>query len=171
MSQKETDGDLNKYYHLNIPGVYLPPFKKTIQTFTIDYSFMGINEINVNWSYEVAKALQIENPVKKVRQLKRLKIKYNLKNQFIISLYSKEIPPQIQLFKIETGIKPQIAFKRARMLKQGKSPLQIKNSLERQLDTKKNYSSNDIESFIIYRVLIEQERCSRGWKCFEDNYR
>ncbi len=170
MVEKESDNQLDMQYHVNVPGVYLPNDKKTIKRFSLDYTPIGVNEQNIRWSYEVAKALQMENGKRKTKELKHLRVKYNLNKKFIDSISTAQIPAGVNLLKIDDSKRSWVVLEYKRMLKAGIRPLQIKKALERQLNGKKDHTYNEIESFMVYRVLIEEDRYFRGWKCFEDLY-
>src|SRR3990167_6289473 len=62
ISGQESDMKLGNII-CNIPGVYLPPFKKTLKTFSLDFGHSGVNQQNIRWTYAISDALKQHNEV------------------------------------------------------------------------------------------------------------
>lgn len=150
-------------YAVNVPGVYLKRYDKTIVTLSMDYGFIGVNNQSLSWTYQVTKALQIQDRQRKIHVLNQLRRKYYLNKKFIESIYSVSIPQTLQVRYIDPSIEYlHRDYKEISNL----PPLTVRRILNAKYQFPEQ-SYNEIESIIIFRVLEELDRQYRGWSCFE----
>jgi hypothetical protein len=143
------------FVQVNIPGKAYPGLGsgKTVNHFSIDYGWTGLNQINVRWAYLCAKALQ---------EGKKLppEVCRNITKETQLEI--------VKVFKIPKTLKlKRIDLRSARLartsynwyLTQPISPERIKINVPYQELTK-----DDLDSMLIYRALVEIDRRNRGWE-------
>ncbi len=160
MLELETGKKLGILY-FNIPGLKIKRYNQRIKNFTVDYGVAQINEINIVWTYEICKILREPISLKRNKKLVSAGYKYGVHRNLISDLLNKQIPP-IKLKKIEPLQKEAYL-----------DYLRIKNKnwkvILKELNEKYSYQEltiNDIESSILYRILVEKDREARGWKIY-----
>ncbi len=145
----------------NIPGVYLRGQHRYINHFSVDFGISGLNQINVKWTYEVAKILQMKQGNRRDIKLVNTFTEYGLNKSFICDLAKIQIPKSIGLKKIDISRIKEWNREYLNLREKGCTPLQIRSML------KSNYTEltqSDIDSLMIYRILVEMERMELGFK-------
>lgn len=138
------------FVNLNIPGVKYASGK--VKKFSVDYSWIGLNEENITWTYQVAKSIQNN---------KKIDNKYASKKTIkLLSLEGTRIPKQLHLRRMSLDLAKDARKQYLVLKRQGKTPKYINNNIvasfvEREPD--------DLDSALIYRVIVETDRQARGW--------
>lgn len=144
----------------NIPGTTMGNSGRTIKRFSLDFGHSGLNDMNVKWTYAIASVLQNYDGESKRRLLRKLKIKYNINDRLIRELQDIKIPKDIKLKRIDYSLHRIARLQYNYLKSNGVSPNKMRKIL------KVNYSENtqdEVTSLMIYRVLVELDRYSRGW--------
>lgn len=148
---------------LNVPGANYSNGK--VKRVSVDFSAWGLNETNVEWTYAVAKQLQENGKIPK-----RVKGWFSYP-EFRELMRGAKIPKEIKLRKIDLGIanaykkdyyilKPKYKNQeKLRKVMVSRAPVWLENT------------QDDIDSTLIYRVLVELDRKARGWKYGQEQYK
>lgn len=134
----------------NVPGAKIFGGRKHIRFFSIDVMWTGMNEQNLKWTYEVARLLQDGKKIPKGYGNKR----------FRNALMYCHVPKDIKLTKIDMAPIAQAHKDWVKYKHKGYDPRKIKSLIKIQIDEN---SQDDIDSAMIYRILVELDRYSRGW--------
>ncbi len=139
------------FINVNVPGMTYS--SGTVYKFSLDYTCIGINEGNVSWTYQVARAIQTKHAIKNKYASKKL----------IRILDGSKIPKDLNLRRISL-----IPARNANewykyYLAKGYSPREIYFTMTKQIKFKEN-TVEEIQSAFIYRAIVEIDRGSRGWK-------
>lgn len=140
----------------NIPGAKYSNGK--VKRFSVDFSWAGVNQMHINWTYKVAKAIQQGKPLPR---------KYTTK-KFRKLIKGAKIPKGVKLKKINLIHVTHARNEWKRMLKEGMSPNDIQKKLK--ISGYKERTQDDIDSSLIYRVIVEIDRVSRGWPYGSQQY-
>lgn len=138
----------------NVPGIHYSI--GSIKHFSVDYSRWGLNEEGIEWTYAVAKAIQDNK-----------KIPTKIGNwyatpEFIKLMKKAYIPKNLKLKQIDLNIASDAHSGYILMHRKGYSPKYIKKHLK--LGKYIEEDQDDIDSALIYRVIEEVDRYTRGWK-------
>ncbi len=160
MLELETGRKLGVLY-FNIPGLHIKRTGQIIKRFGVDHGIAQINEINIEWTYELSRVLKEDISLARNKKLVLVGRKYGIHKNLISSLLDKQIPP-IVLKRIQPindkAYKDYIRIKG----KSWKIVLKELNSRYKEQEI----TINDIESNILYRILIERDRHHRGWNTY-----
>ncbi len=137
------------YINVNIPGMKYSSGK--VKYFSLDYDWVGLNEINVVHTYAIAKAIQ-EN--------RRLP-KRSGNRDFRELLAEVNIPEHITLYKIDLlcahkARKEWISYKRL-----GYTPRQMYDLIEVEYESR---TRDQLDSALIYRLIVDLERYTLNWE-------
>lgn len=135
---------------VNVPGAKYST--GIVRKFSIDYGWSGLNEANVKLAFYTARAIQ-----------NRTKIPGNLgrNKAFLELIKDARIPKNINLKVIDLSTARSAKIEYKTLLNKGYNPESIRKHIRvgyREED------QDDIDSLLIYRVIIELERISLGWK-------
>lgn len=133
----------------NVPGVKIKGPKR-IKYFSIDVMWTGMNESNLAWTYEVARLLQAGKPIPKSIGTKA----------FRNALKGCHVPKDIKLTHIDMGPIAEARKDWIKYTRQGIAPNKIRKLIKIDI-TEEN--QDDIDSALIYRILVELDRYYRGW--------
>lgn len=136
--------------HINVPGARYFNGTRKVKFYSVDFGHAGLSEQNVKWTYIAAKAIQDKKP-----------IPTNIGNRrFRKMLKNAKIPKEINLMKIDLtpAIESRKEYKVYKTI--GMDPETIRKTIQIPFDEK---TQDDIDSILIYRVLVELERYSMGW--------
>ncbi len=160
---KNESGNILGAYAINVPGVHLKKYDKTIKTLSIDYSYIGVNNLSLDWTYQIAKALQIEDIQLRKKKLEYLRKRYYLNRDFIQKIGCVYIPANVKLKRLtqDTGWLEK-DYDKIKYLSPNKARLYLNKKYVFKEDT-----LNEVESMTVYRVLEELDRQERGWSCWE----
>ena len=148
---------LPNYVNANIPGTKLGGGVKgrkelSINRFSIDFGWIGLNQENVTWTYQVAKLIQSGKPwPKDMRTYIHPKaLKFYRENI--------HIPADMKLKAISLADIRESKTQWKRWNKAGKDPRKFSMAYHY-----KENSPDDLDSVLIYRILVEVDRKYRGW--------
>lgn len=148
---------------INVPGANYSNGR--VKRVSVDFSAWGLNESNVEWTYAVAKHLQETGKIPK-----KVKGWYSYP-EFAELLRGAKIPKEIKLRRIDLkvakdykkdyyNLKPRFRDQeKLRKIMTQRAPLWLENT------------QDDIDSALIYRVLVELDRKARGWNYGQDQYK
>ncbi len=144
----------SNFININVPGATYAGGALKVKYFSIDYGWVGINEINTEWVYQVALAIQQERPVP---------IKYT-STKLRKALDGSCIPSDIKLKRIGNcdSAKLRVIYNGYKARKY--SPNKIRGILENYPHEYREITQDEITSLLIYRAIIEIDRESRNWK-------
>lgn len=142
---KETDFYTKNNIIVNVPGEQFGKLK--VRHFTVDFGWAGVNSQNIGRSYRIAKCIQDKKEIPS-----SLLVDRELRNELYKYAY---IPKDIKLVVPSDWILTNSYKQYRKMIREGYSVKQIKNKLRY---IPKEPNSNEIDSILIYRVIIELER-------------
>lgn len=136
--------------HINVPGVKYFGGTKKVKFYSVDFGHPGLSEQNVDWTYSVAKALQEGKPIPRGIGTRA----------FRNALKDVKIPKNIKLKKIDLtdAIKSRRVYQTLTAVRM--DPELIRKSISVPFDES---TQDDIDSMLIYRILVELDRYYRGW--------
>lgn len=139
------------YVATNIPGMKINPRLGSVSWFSVDYGWAGVNEINVVWTYRYAVALQ-----RGVKPNKVLRDQlHNSAEAFVAA--NIRIPAKLALKRVSVvGAKQAKAYWLRTGDRRHKSYYQLVSGFHEN-------SADDLDSMLLYRVLVEVDRRHRGW--------
>lgn len=151
---KETDFEPNTL-NFNIPGIYLRGLHgRKVRRFSVDYGVAGLNEINIENTYTVAKAIQSGRNITS-KELKRMGLSPNL----MVELKKRlTIPQSMSLFKIDIATAIEARRQYDLQKKSHIRPKKIKIDIPYLEDTQ-----DKVDSVLLYRTIEELDRRLRGW--------
>ena len=149
---KESGFKEDKRCLVNIPGATYLNGRLQVKRLSVDWFFTGVNEINLNRCYIIASCMQNKQQFPKWLHLNS-KLEKRLKEECFI-------PRDLKLTKINhTGTKTWVTRQYSIYKKCGMTPNQIRNQFKLNW---REQTRDDVRSAIIYRVIVELERQSRG---------
>lgn len=134
---------------VNIPGANYGELK--VKRLSVDYGWAAVNEINVNQTYWIAKAIQSGKPIP---------LRYSTPS-FREILKNAKIPKELKLRKIDLSYTYDAREIYKDMKDKGYSPNKIRRELI--FADYIEETQNEIDSILIYRVIEELERMNLGW--------
>lgn len=136
------------YVCVNVPGAKYATGK--VKFFSVDYDWTGINSKNTKWAYYLALTIQQRKPLLK-----------ELHPEFRRMLADVRIPKKLKLKWIDPQLERDAAGQWKYLLRKGVAKDKIASRIR--LEYVSN-TEDDVDSMLIYRVLIEMDRAARGWK-------
>lgn len=136
------------YVAINIPGAKYATGR--VKRFSVDFDWTGINSENLKWTYELATAIQQRRPLPK-----------GTNKTLRVMLQDVRIPKDLKLKRIDYSSVVE-AKKQYRVLN---AMYRDKNKIAEKITIA--YSStteDDVDSMLIYRILVEMDRQARGWE-------
>lgn len=137
------------YVAVNVPGAKYSNGK--VHRFSVDYGWIGLNEINVKHTYQIARVIQAGRSIPKGL----------IYPQSRVLLSSGKIPSDIKLKKIDLSDAGWARDEWVRLKKTGMNSNKIIYSIKVPF---KEETQDDLDSMLVYRVIVEVERYSLGWK-------
>lgn len=138
------------FINVNIPGVRYASGR--VKRFSLDYTWVGLNEENVKWTYSVAKDIQAKQPVANRAMTK--------KAREIINNDGVKIPKSLPLRKIDLRDASLALNQYKQLVAKGYTPDKINSIIK--ISFKEN-TADELDSALIYRMLVELDRSTRGW--------
>jgi hypothetical protein len=143
------------YVHYNIPGKPYPGLKGLkVKRFSVDYGWAGLNEENVESTYQLALAIQQHRHVS-VAELRRLGFYPTIYRELKTRL---KIPADLKLFHIDTSTSEDAQRQYDYQKRAHIAPKQIRISIPYE-----EYSQDAIDSVLLYRTIEEFDRYLRKW--------
>ncbi len=143
---------------VNVPGAKYS--NGQVKRVSVDVSWVGLNEDSIEWTYRVAKAIQNKKPIPKHCKIND----WYANKEFIELMKNVYIPKGIKLKKIDKNVIT-LAKEEYKILKKKiRNPNILRETLA---GTDFGYSEStqdELDSVLIYRVIEELDRKSRGWK-------
>lgn len=148
-------GYRESFYQVNIPGKSYKglPAGVVVKAMSVDFGWSGLNEGNVNWTYRAALCVQNGEPFPK--WINNMLAKDT--QEFIRA--NLVIPQKFKLKKIDLESAKSAHRLYRSQLKKGISPEKMKIWVDY-----KEKTPDELDSLLIYRWLVEVDRCKRGWK-------
>ncbi len=144
----------------NVPGMHYP--NGTINTFSVDFSWIGLNENSVRMTYDVAMAIQNHYPIPR-------KIgKWSANKRFLKLIKAVKIPKDIKLKKIDLNIAVDAKRQYNKLKLTNSNPYKIKKLIKTLKYTEE--TQDDLQSALIYRAIEELDRSSMHMNCLMKNY-
>lgn len=134
----------------NVPKAKYKGGEMNVKNFSIDYTAWGLNEGNVEWTYETARRIQAGKPVQR-----------GLPRKTRDELNRVVIPKDLKLNRIDLSISKRAKEKYKKLLSLGYMPNKIRKSIK--IKSYKEYTQDQIDSALIYRIIVEIDRRNRGW--------
>jgi len=141
------------FININVPGATYINGKLHVRNYSLDYDWVGLNDMNVIWTKKVAEDIQNQRPISKKYATQKL----------INILKGAYIPKTIKLKEINTKISHNIKAEWRRLDKAGYHPNNILQQLNKIPTGYMSYTQNDLDSLLIYRIIVELDRITRGW--------
>jgi len=136
------------FVSVNVPGAKYATGK--VKFFSVDFGWTGLNNFNIAWTYEVASCIQEKKPLPRYLHFK---LKEYLKGV--------RIPKNMTLKKIDQQHYWDARGQWKYFIKKG---YKKDNIAKRVIVCYKEESIDDVDSLLIYRVLVELDRAARGWR-------
>ena len=137
------------YAVANIPGAKYSNGK--VKRFSVDFGSAGLNQDNVTWTYEMAFAIQNDLPLPETNISKRL----------ARELRKLKIPKNLKLKQIDLSVVSKAKKEYLYYVKKGVNLNKISNRIKIEY---KEETSDELDSILIYRILVELDRIDRGWE-------
>ncbi len=133
---------------INIPGAKYSNGR--VKFFSVDYDWPGINSENTEWAYQIASSVQ-----------QKRKLPRGLHPRFVKALKDVRIPSNIKLKHIDPRLAAEAKKEWLRLVRSGVNVNRIASKIKVPYEST---TEDDVDSMLIYRVLIEMDRHVRGWK-------
>lgn len=141
---------------LNVPGASYSNGK--VKRVSVDFSPFGINEDQVSWTYAVAKAIQDG------RRIPKQVGNWKPNAEFIEMAKHMNVPQDLDLKKIDLNLVKLAKQEYYREKKYIKDPNKLRISVNKHMPEFTCDTQDDLDSTLLYRVLEDMDRVSRGWK-------
>ncbi len=147
---------------LNVPGAKYS--NGVVKRVSVDFSVWGVNEDSVPWTYVAARCIQQGKPFPK-----HVGSWYPTK-EFREMMKGAKIPRDLRLRKIDLSIVTAIKSEYAKQKRLTRDPEKLRKAMKSKMPAWEENTLDDISSALIYRILEELDRKSRGWKYGHELY-
>jgi hypothetical protein len=145
-------GYRRNYYSANIPGRPYPGVAGKVVRYSMDMGWVGLNEINLTWTYQAAAALRDEKPFP-------LLVRQSVPKETLDHMRETiHVPKSLRLKKLNLQEIKDTRYDYLDQVRRGVSPRRMKIYI-----VYRERDDDDLDSMLLYRVIEEIDRKFRYW--------